>query len=71
MTLRRFDEVLPVDVVPARDLLLRPADELLDRTPLLVLAALLEPAAPIFVLEERPAALTDESPRAFGRAGRC
>jgi len=57
-------------VVPARDLLLVAADGLLERTPLLVLATLLDPAARVFVLEERPVALTGEPLRAFGLAAR-
>ena len=58
-------EALSVDAILPRDWLLRAADELLERAPLLVLASLHDPAAPAraLALEARPVILAAEALR--------
>ena len=70
-TLRPLDDVLPpADAVLARDWLLPTADELLERTPLLVLVNLLAPAVRDLVPEERSGVLAAEVLRAERHAQR-
>lgn len=54
-----------VDAILPRDWLLPAADELLERTPLLVLASLFDPAARALALVERPVSFAAETLRAL------